>query len=573
MAELLSSEQVMLLNNLMYMDSGDGFQSITSCKDMSVGDYAAQQLANLERITNSGEKLSEDQARYQNILKAIQKDNDLSGMVVAGTKIESAADGGGGSAMFVNPQTKEAVVTYRGTGSLEWKDNFQGGTRTDQPDGVSTQYQETALKTYQEYRDQLGDGYTMTVTGHSKGGNKAKYITVMDDSVDRCFSYDGQGFSDEFMAKYKDQIMQNQGKITNHNVDDDFVNLLLNDIGTTTYYKNNRDKSNLKYNHYADAYLNIDSDGNYSTTIVERSKETAAMDAFLNSALRSMDPDNRKNTMEMFGDIAAYVMHQARNDKEINPNDLRDILYSGSNLDSAAYFIAFVMKYESENPEFGDMLTSYLDRNGLGEVNKFINGFTDAMDSWWMQKIIKYDGIVHGLASGIWSILPGGWKDDIRQWIKENLGLDLSDEQISRLIDALYLATQYYKSIDEIPSGADISYQSSYEQLYVDFDYLEEVIRQLKALATELEGLQSQCRSIATDSAMEDIRFEVPVLFRFFIHRLIGGSDFLSVAGILNKINLSLAGCSEFADSLGRAVQSASDRYLQAENEIAGLDF
>lgn len=91
--------------------------------------------------------------------------------------------------------------------------------------GINKLYEELGLE----------DSY-VTVTGHSKGGNKAKYITVLDSSVDRCVSFDGQGFSDEFMTEYQEQISQNQNKIENHNVDYDYVNLLLNDVGNKTYY-------------------------------------------------------------------------------------------------------------------------------------------------------------------------------------------------------------------------------------------------------------------------------------------------------------------------------------------------
>lgn len=575
MAELLDSNQVMLLNNLMYLNSSEGpFQSITDCKDMNVGDYAAQQLNELSRLESSGKTLTDQQLRYKSVLQAVKNDSNLSGMVVAGTKTESSADGGGSSAMFVNPQSKEAVVAYRGTGIEEWKDNFQGGAKTDQPDGVSTKYQEAALKTYQEYRDQVGEGYTMTVTGHSKGGNKAKYITLLDDSVDRCLSYDGQGFSDDFMGHYKDQIMKNQGKIANHNVDDDFVNLLLNDVGTTTFYANNKGKDNLANNHYPDAYFKFGENGEYSTQEVPRSKETAELDAFLNSALRSMDPDNRKNTMEMFGDLASYVFHQSRDGKNISMNDLRDILFSGSNLDSAAYFIAYLAKYETEHPEFGQAISSYLERNGMGEMNKFIQGADDILNSWWFEKIIKYSNFLHGAVSGLWSILPGSLKDQIRSWIRENLGVNLSDEEIARLIDALFRAAQYYKDIDVLPDGADISYESVSDRLYVEFDYLEEVISQLRSLSAELENLQSQCHSISVDSAMEDIRFEVPLIFSFFIKRFLGGSHSLSVAAMLDKMSNAISACSQYADSLAQAVQSASNLFMQNESGIASdMDF
>ena len=49
---------------------------------------------------------------------------------------------------------------------------------------------------------------SITVAGHSKGGNKAQYVTVLSDKVDRCISMDGQGFSQEFIDKYYAEIQK-----------------------------------------------------------------------------------------------------------------------------------------------------------------------------------------------------------------------------------------------------------------------------------------------------------------------------------------------------------------------------
>ena len=53
------------------------------------------------------------------------------------------------------------------------------------------------------------------------------YIAILDDSVDRCVSFDGQGFSDEFYEKYADQIAHNKNKIVNCSAESDYVNFLL----------------------------------------------------------------------------------------------------------------------------------------------------------------------------------------------------------------------------------------------------------------------------------------------------------------------------------------------------------
>ena len=49
-----------------------------------------------------------------------------------------------------------------------------------------------------------------------KGGNKAQYVGILSDKVDRVLSLDGQGFSKEFVEKYQDLIDKNRHKIRNN---------------------------------------------------------------------------------------------------------------------------------------------------------------------------------------------------------------------------------------------------------------------------------------------------------------------------------------------------------------------
>ena len=73
----------------------------------------------------------------------------------------------------------------------------------------------------------LGPYDSITVTGHSKGGNKAQYVTVLSDKVDRCISMDGQRFSQEFLNQYYAEIEKKGGCIKNYFLDGDFVSILL----------------------------------------------------------------------------------------------------------------------------------------------------------------------------------------------------------------------------------------------------------------------------------------------------------------------------------------------------------
>lgn len=563
MADLLSSEQVILLNNLMYLDGGV-FTSVTDSAGMTVKDYVAQQLNSLSNVVGP---LSEQQQRYQSILKAVQNDSSLNSMVIAAAKVESAADGKGGSAMFVNEGSKEAVVAYRGTGKEEWKDNFIGGGKTDAADGVSTPYQEAALRTYQEYTGQLNGDYTITVTGHSKGGNKAKYITVMDDSVDRCISCDGQGFSDDFMKAYADQISRNQDKITNHNVDDDFVNLLLNDIGETVYYKNNKGKSDLTYNHYCDAYFKLDADGNYSVNVTNRPPEVAQLDAFLNSLLRSMPPERREETLAFIGDIASTARHDG-----MSVENILTLLLSGSNVDNTAYVLAFLVRYEQEHPEFADAIAAYLERNGLGKFNSVIMTLKECLNSDWFQWIVDHQWLLDKGIKVLWAVMPGFLKDKILDFLNEKFGLTLTEGQLFALLMGLVDSVGYMNEIEEIPDGSDMRVSAFNDRIYVDTDYLDELASALKNLGGELSQLSARARSIAADSAMDNLRFQVPFFFRSWIRRITGGTGSMVVAALTRMLGQALSGSSEYAEALGQAVSRVSETFEDAENDVAGHD-
>jgi hypothetical protein len=62
------------------------------------------------------------------------------------------------------------------------------------------------------------------------------YVSVLSDKVSRCVSFDGQGFSDEFMRKYRFAIAKNKykTKLIAHN--SDFVNILMGQFTSDITY-------------------------------------------------------------------------------------------------------------------------------------------------------------------------------------------------------------------------------------------------------------------------------------------------------------------------------------------------
>lgn len=297
--KLLSTEQVLLLENLTYLLDESPLRSLREIKTSAT---PGKQLT-IEKILDEIDVESLDDNNdygsymtgkdWKNIIQAIRNDDTLLNMKLvethgdpakgknAGENYEETGDGAI-SALFVNEETGEAVVAFRGTVGYEWGDNFYGGAPTETKDGVSTEYQEKALAWYRSL--DLSGYNTITVTGHSKGGNKAKYITLMEQSVGRCLSFDGQGFSDEFIEKYKDRIARYQNKITNHNVDYDFVNLLLNDIGETIYYQGyDYGKGLIAEAHCPNTFFQFDENGNpQMKTVSGQAEEMKVLDEFLN---------------------------------------------------------------------------------------------------------------------------------------------------------------------------------------------------------------------------------------------------------------------------------------------------
>ncbi|GGH11141.1 Mbeg1-like protein [Paenibacillus segetis] len=265
MAEL-SESQLLLLDNLIYL------KDVANKNDMKVREIVESLLHQdgLDKSRNEKKIGTEDEypckmkrEEWIAILQAIEKDSQLmdltitngqtgvmydkNGQVIIDKDSKQPLEVGMRVATFVDPQG-EATVVFRGTGGdYEWYDNGQGGYLSE------TDQQLAALK----YVDGL-EYDNITVTGHSKGGNKTQFVTILSDKVKRGISFDGQGFSEEFLEKYKDQIKANAHKITSISAKDDFVNCLLNPIANTDKIKyiNTDEQEKFIYNHKPNIMLN-----------------------------------------------------------------------------------------------------------------------------------------------------------------------------------------------------------------------------------------------------------------------------------------------------------------------------
>lgn len=446
----LSTEQLLLLNNLMYLPNDKPF---TSIENMPAGSTVKDWMEGIEKKIESGTPIPDMEGglttgkEWRDILNAVKADPELCKIEIVSTYVDKPPKGGGGtSAVFKNPDTGEGVVTFCGTASEEWKDNFAGGGPTNTKDGVSTPYEQNALEWYQGL--DKSEFSSVTVTGHSKGGHKSKYITIMDDSVDRCVSFDGQGFSDEFVDKYQGEIAQNQGKIDNHNASGDYVNILLNDVGETHYYEaNNIGDGGFIENHCANTPLNIAEDGSVTMRETGQDPSMQELDKFFNSILRSFPPEQSEKKaalLALLGEIAQMGMGRKGNE----PFDTQELVQLLSdNPDSAAYVIAYLIEYEQANPEFEGAIRDLLQDIGMQDILPIIDFVNDGLvlnGPFGITFTIDFDTIAD-IADGV----ADTWvMNALLRYLADKYGITLTEDQARQLLSIVSKANGYMDQIE-----------------------------------------------------------------------------------------------------------------------------
>lgn len=135
------------------------------------------------------------------------------------------------------------IIVYKGTaGDYEWKDNVEGTYNI-----TDTKQQRRALSYFDEMVKKFPDFKKIYVSGHSKGGNKAQYIGVLRSDMSKLemiYSFDGQGFNNNFIKKYNKEITNNRHKIFNICNELDYVNIILFSISNKIFIKSTTNVGN-----------------------------------------------------------------------------------------------------------------------------------------------------------------------------------------------------------------------------------------------------------------------------------------------------------------------------------------
>lgn len=277
----LSTEQMALLNTLMYCDKLEFKEKET----------LGQVLSEIKDDEKAWENLLEcnpghlDKETTEKVIEAIMNDEELCSLRVAKSTEFEEGSGNPVSVCFVNECAKEAIVAYCGTRGREWLDNGEAFM------GEDSKLQREAAEFLQKSIKECGlEEYDITVTGHSKGGNKAQYVAVMCPEVDNCYSFDGQGFSREFIIEHFEEVIQNKDKINSYVADADYVSPLGIEVAQNLeiFETNGNSDGFDPYAHTPDAYYNFDKNGNIVMNDV-LSNRTVFAEAVHDVSLEIMD--------------------------------------------------------------------------------------------------------------------------------------------------------------------------------------------------------------------------------------------------------------------------------------------
>ncbi len=315
------------------------------------------------------------------VLKEAAVNEEVGSLVIGCQSVNMGYDSGTSACTFTTPDKSSVYIVYRGTGDGEWPDNGIGMTRE------ATTQQMRALSYFEEaaqYMD-LGENQRVIVTGHSKGGNKAQFVTMetkYSELIDVCYSVDGQGFSETAIARWKSKYGQEgyedrTRKLNGIHGENDYVSVLGNSIipeDHIRYVKTPVEKNNFAGYHdikYMFATLDhVGLSGEYVTTFHGRKNsdtgkkgELGTYAAALSGEVMNLAPEKRDGCAAVIMQIMEAAGGKRKtgiNGEKLKLSDVKDFTVMGIPLITQSLF---------KGKEGRSFLWSFLDKKvSLGEI-------------------------------------------------------------------------------------------------------------------------------------------------------------------------------------------------------------
>lgn len=206
----MTEKEILQIDTLIYLDVMQENMTIGEC----LNDYILEENAKVGVYPCLMSEIE-----WNTLLDEVRRNENLMNTAVSNYLNSST---GFRAATFTDSRG-DKVVVFRGTSGLnQWVDNGIGVLRD------KTGTREEAV----EYMNNLKihNQSSVTVSGHSNGGNLAEYVTLYSDAnIGKCISYSGQGFSKALYNSITSnlELMEKTKKITAINPYNDIVGDLL----------------------------------------------------------------------------------------------------------------------------------------------------------------------------------------------------------------------------------------------------------------------------------------------------------------------------------------------------------
>lgn len=345
------------------------------------------------------------------------KSSKMKDLVLADTMTNS--DGTTLALCFVEEgNSSDAIVAFRGTsGGDEWVDNVEGLNVTD------TQCQKEALDFIESlpYDD-------ITVTGHSKGGNKAMYVAITSDKVTRCVAYDGQGFSQEFIDKYWAEIQAKGGIITAYSLSTDYVHALLFPVpNSNQIYCQGYGVANIGEHHSPNSFFMTDENGNIvldengNPIVIQISEDESIimLHEFTTFVINNASDIDKVAIVDFVSQLLAMVFGGG----EMDPQQIID--FALEDPDTLALIVAYLVKYMDENNLSAEDIDKLLAVLGLDSLDEMFTVNIAGVDIVGLSGIIDYiKGQLNDGNDDWW--LKNVWLPILKKWKLDGYDIDIS---------------------------------------------------------------------------------------------------------------------------------------------------
>ncbi|MFT3984419.1 MAG: DUF2974 domain-containing protein [Lachnospiraceae bacterium] len=317
----MSEKELLLLSNYLYMDSSVKQGTITELLTFYKNENGDFDINRVQNAGIGGGMSAEDAVE---LFTEMERSSDSFKNLEVVRVID---EGGIRGVCFADSGGRNATVVFRGTGGEyhAWADNVHGEYLKD------TDMQRLAADFV---RNQCGVYENITVSGHSKGGNLAQYVTVVcPEKVDRCISYDGQGFGTRFIEENGEEIREAALKITSISAYNDFVNILLRPIaGRRIFVENEGGGVNAHSSYWLLTSARFDENGNFSN-ITRQSASIQVLEratAFLVERMEKLPGRGDAVISNLLAAIVAAVMSGDQSEE-----------YEQSQISQAAAFLSY----------------------------------------------------------------------------------------------------------------------------------------------------------------------------------------------------------------------------------------